>query len=147
MFELFKSLFAAKTPVTLNDPELGLLTYGHGVWSGATRSGERDIHYYLSGDDAAPNATQLNAFRKILARFDDFEGRAVEFLVERTSGEDRSTAEFFREKRSTIEQRDFDFYAIDFLWEERPDEFAMEFLLDGDVDGVWRVEFKNGQPQ
>jgi len=41
----------------------------------------------------------------------------------------------------------FTFCALDLLWEDQPDDFAMEFELAGDTDGVWRVEFQNGQPK
>ena len=54
--------------------------------------------------------------------------------------------EFLRNREAELRKARLDFYAFEYLWEDKPDNFSFEFLADGDDSRVWRVEFVAGQP-
>ncbi len=149
MLEFFKSLFAAKPPVTLLDPRLGLLTCERGseIWSGEARSAGRLIRFFVAGDDSGPDARLLGSLNDTLGRFVDVERDALDFLVASADASEQASSRLFGDERPSIGRHEFAFYAVDFLWEHKPLDFVMEFTLEGDVDGIWRVEFENGSPK
>lgn len=147
MLEFFKSLFAAKPPVTLLDSRFGLLTWERGIWSGEAHSAGRSIQFFVAGDQAAPDATLLASLNDTLDRFNDIQCDALDFLVTSANAADQSSSRFFWDERPSVGRHEFAFYAVDFLWEHKPNDFALEFTLEGDVDGIWRVEFENGRPK
>ena len=49
-------------------------------------------------------------------------------------------------RESELREAQLDFYSFEFLWEDKPNDFAFEFLAGGDDSQVWRVEFIAGQP-
>lgn len=69
--------------------------------------------------------------REVVGRFSEIERRALDFL---------------RAEEASVRQGEFEFYSLDFLWEDKPHLYALEFTLAGDDDGIWRVEFESGQP-
>jgi len=52
---------------------------------------------------------------------------------------ERAALDFIRAQSPAV-TGEFTFYSLDFLWEDKPHMFAMEFTLAGDDDGIWRVE-------
>ena len=132
MLARLKSLFAKPPPPEFRDSELGLLTLDcGGVWIGKVQRDGREIRFTVAGTDTVPDPGLLGRVRALLPRFFDVERSAMEFLRSRESG---------------LRQARFDFYSFEFLWEDKPDDFAFEFLSDGDDSRVWRVEFLAGQP-
>ena len=69
--------------------------------------------------------------REVVGRFSEIERRALDFL---------------RAEEASVRQGEFEFYSLDFLWEDKPHLYALEFTLAGDDDGIWRGEFESGQP-
>ncbi|HSY17339.1 MAG TPA: hypothetical protein VK815_03355 [Candidatus Acidoferrales bacterium] len=132
MFERFKSLFAAKPPVEYVHPEFGVLVLDSELWSGKVHRDGRDIRFYVGGTATTPDDELLDRFRDLLGRFAEVERKALDFI---------------RTKEPTVRLGDFTFYSLDFLWEDKPDIFAMEFERAGDDDGIWRVEFERGEPK
>jgi hypothetical protein len=131
MFSRFKSLFAKPQSVEFRDAELGTLTLDSGVWIGAFQHDGRKLRFVVGGTDSAPDAGLVACVRALLNRFADTERKAVEFL---------------RSRESEIRQAHLDFYSFEFLLEEKLEDFAFEFLADGDDSRVWRVEFVAGRP-
>lgn len=74
----------------------------------------------------------LNRLHDALDRFSEFERTALEFICA---------------QEPAAKPGEFTFYSLDFLWETKPDDFVFEFTLEGDVDGIWRVEFESGRPK
>ena len=132
MFEYIKSLFAKKPPVEFRHPEFGVLTHDSGVWSGKTQRDGRAIRFCVGGTDTAPNAGLLARMSAVIGGFAELERTALEFICS---------------QEPTAKASAFTFYSLDFLWEDKRDDFVFEFTLDGDIDGIWRVEFENGQPK
>jgi len=125
-------MFTAKSPVEFVHPEFGVLSLDSGLWSGKVQRDGRDIRFCIAGTSTAPDDGLLGQLRDLLGRFAEVERAAMDFL---------------RMQAPALRSREFTFYSIDFLWEEKPDAFAMEFRLAGDEYGIWRVEFDRGQPK
>ena len=132
MFQRLKSLFVAKPPLEFRHPEFGVLTLDSGLWSGEAQRGGRRIRFCIAGTDTAPDAGLLDRVCEFLGGLAEVERTALDFL---------------RAPEASLRQREFEFYSLDFLWEDKPHLYALEFMLAGDDDGVWRVEFESGQPK
>lgn len=132
MFQRLKSLFAAKPPVEFRHPEFGVLRLNSGLWSGEAQRDGRSIRFCVGGTDTAPDAGLLDRVRELLGRFRDVERTALDFL---------------RAQEASVCDGEFEFYSLDFLWEDKPHLYTLEFTLAGDGDGLWRVEFESGQPK
>jgi hypothetical protein len=132
MFSSLKNLFTKSPPPEFRDSELGVLKLDSGtVWGSTVQHDGRELRFWVGGTESAPDAALLASARRLLARFSEAERSAVEFL---------------RSRETEVRQARLDFYAVEFIWEARPDDFAFEFLADGDDSRVWRVEFVAGQP-
>ena len=132
MFSSLKNLFTKSTPPEFHDSELGVLKLDCGtVWGGTVQQDGRELRFWIGGTGTAPDAALLASARRLLARFPDTERSAVEFL---------------RSRETELRQARLDFSSFQFIWEARPDDFALEFLANQDDSGVWRVEFVDGQP-
>jgi len=131
MFSSLKNLFTKSPPPEFRDSELGVLTLECGVWGGTVQHDGRELRFSVGGTETAPDAALLGSVRSLLARFSDTERSAIEFL---------------RSRETDLRQARLDFYSFDFIWEAKPDNFALEFLANGDDSRVWRVEFVDGQP-
>ena len=131
MFSNIKSWFAKPPPPNFSDSELGVLTLDSGIWMGTAQLDGRTLRFLVAGTENAPDAGLLGCVRSLLARFPTVEQSAIDFL---------------RQKEPELHQAHLDFYSLEFLWEDRPDDFAFEFLLAGDESRIWRVEFVAGQP-
>jgi hypothetical protein len=132
MFERLKSLFAAKPPAEFQHPEFGKLVNDAGVWSGQARQRDRVVRFYVGGTDTVPDAELINRVRAFVGRLDEVESKALDFI---------------RKESPELSVGKFSLYSLDFLWEDKPDVYALEFSLDGDDDGIWRVEFEGEQPK
>jgi hypothetical protein len=132
MFSGLKSLFKKTQPPEFRDSELGVLVLDCNVWGGKVRSDGRELRFCVGGTEKAPDARLLEKVRRLMPRFAETERSAVEFL---------------RSREPEVGQARLDFYAFEFLWENKPDDFTFEFLADKDDSRVWRVEFVEGQPQ
>jgi hypothetical protein len=122
---------ARQPPRRLQHPEFGTLTFESGLWSGQIQRDGREVHFFVAGTDATPDAGLLSCVHSLLARFRETERIAMEFL---------------RIREPELRQAKLDFDSFSFLWEDKPDDFAFEFLADGDDSRAWRVEFVAGQP-
>ena len=122
---------ARRPPRQLQHAEFGTLTFESGLWSGQIQREERQLPFSVAGTDTAPDAGLLNGVRNLLSRLRDTERIAMEFL---------------RSREPELRQARLDFYSFEFIWENKPNDFALEFLADGDDSRVWRVEFVAGQP-
>lgn len=131
MFQRLKALFAAKPAVEFRHPEFGILTLDSGLWSGEAPRGGRSIRFCVGGTDTTPDSGLLERVRELVGRFPEVERSAIDFL---------------RAQEPSARQDGFEFYSLDFLWEDKPHLYTLEFTLAGDADGIWRVEFESGQP-
>ena len=132
MFSRIKQLFAKPPAREFNDPELGVLVLADDIWGGKVVRDGRDLRFYVAGTQIAPDAGLLDRIRRLLKHFPETEKAASDFL---RSSESQS---FFKQ---------LDFYAFDFLWPDKPDNFTFEFLANGNDSQVWRVEFVDGNPR
>jgi hypothetical protein len=132
MFKRLKSLFAAKPPVLYQDTEFGVLTLESGVWGGQATHQGRSIRFYVGGTQVSPDEGLLNRVRALISRFAEVERSAIDFLLAQDE---------------RVQRGEFEFYSLDFLWEDKPHLYALEFTLTGDEYGIWRVEFDNDQPK
>jgi hypothetical protein len=132
MFQRLKSLFAAKSPIEFRDPEFGVLTLDSGLWIGQMHRGDRTLRFCIGGTETQPNAGLLAGMRELVERFPEVERTALDFLCTQEDG---------------VRHDEFEFYSLDFLWEDQPHCFALEFTLTGDDDGIWRVEHEDGRPK
>src|ERR1043166_4249526 len=119
MFQRIKSLFAVKPPTEYHHRELGVLTLDSGVWSGIARRDGREMRFYVGGTESAPDAGLLDRVVELLERFSQVEKAGLEFV----------------RSQSPEVIGEFTFYSLDFLWEDKPHIFAIEFTLAGDEDG------------
>jgi hypothetical protein len=131
MFSSLKNLFTKSPPPEFRDSELGVLNLDGGIWGCTVQRDGRELRFWVGGTKTAPDAGLLASVRRLLARFPDTERCAIEFL---------------RSREAELRQARLDFYAFEFIWEAKPDDFAFEFLAGGDDSRVWRVEFVAGQP-
>lgn len=131
MFLRLKNLFTKTTPPEFSDPELGILTFDCGIWIGSVHQGGRELRFFVAGTEDAPDAALLGCVRDLLSHLPSVEKTAIEFL---------------RRREAELSQVRLDFYSFEFLWETKPDDFAFEFLADGDDSSIWRVEFVSGKP-
>ena len=131
MFKSIKSLFGQKQPTQFHHPEFGVLTNDGGIWSGETQIGGRRIQFHISGSDTAPDLELINSAHSVTSKFTELERRALDFICSEEAG---------------VKAEDFTIYSLDWLWEDKPDDFVFEFEMKGDIDGIWRVEFEKGLP-
>jgi|GEM_PF-4476670 len=132
MFARLKQMFALKTPVQFEHTAFGCFEGSDGVWTASISHGSDSFQLSLGGSDSAPDDRLLAAAARLLPRFDELRNIALRFI---TSQESSARPEHF-----TI-------YGFDFLWEDRPDDFVLEFTMVGDIVGIWRVEFESGAPK
>ena len=133
IFHRLKSWFAAKPPVEFRHPEFGVLTLDSpgGLWTGYAQREGSSIRFYIGGTDTEPDAGLLDRVQEVVGRFPEVDGTALDFL----GAQDAS-----------VRQGEFEFYSLNFLWENKPHIFALEFTLVGDDDGIWNVEHDSGHP-
>jgi hypothetical protein len=111
-------------------PQLGLLVHDESLWSGQTDRGQEKLYFCIKGGPEAPDEGLVAALQDKLASIDRWERTALDFLC--------------RDER--LDPEPFTLESLDFLWEDKPDSFVLEFSLEGDPDGIWRVEFEDNQP-
>jgi hypothetical protein len=133
MLKRFKSFFAPKPPVTVQDPEFGILTNepGSSLWGGKFCHSGATIRFCVGGTKTVPDDELLRRVQNLIARLPEIERIALDFI---------------RSQEPDARNGDFALYSINFLWETRPNFYALEFVLAGNVDGVWRVEFDGDVP-
>ena len=119
-------------PHQITHAELGKLVYDSGLWSGKLHLGGRSIPFHVAGTEAGPDPSLLDQLPRKPETFGEWEQAAKDFIGL---------------KEPKLKREYLEFYSLDFLWDDRPQAFALEFTLAGDVDGVWRVEFVDGRPQ
>ncbi len=88
----------------------------------------------IAGDVEGPDVRLTEAYREIQKNLPMLQGEALRFILE---GEDA--------KSVGAKSESYSLCGIDLLRTEKPDCFGLEFSLEGDVDGVWRVEFEDGR--
>src|SRR5437764_1454220 len=84
--------------------------------SGQGQRGGRSIRLYVAGTQAAPDGGLLDRVRDLIDRFASVERSAMDFLHAR--GKD-------------VRHGGFEFYSLDFLWEDEPYLYALEFTRTG----------------
>lgn len=113
-------------------PTLGPMTGHQGVWSGTATTDGGPIGFFVSGDDRRPDQEELATVERVLESLDTHRRVALECLAQSEDARELAT-----------HSRTFKLEAIQSL---SGSDFCLEFQLDGDLDGVWRVEFKDGRP-
>ena len=131
MISILKNLFTKSPPPEFHDKDLGVLKVDRGIWGGTVLHDGREVRFSVGGTETAPDPGLLASVRRLLMRFSDTERSAIEFL---------------RSREVELHQARLDFYEFEFIWEAKPNDYAFEFLADGDDSRVWRVEFVAGQP-
>ena len=131
MLSRLRRLFSRPAPVEFRDPELGILVLDCGVWIGSVPLERRRLRFVVAGTETEPYPGLLIRARALRAGF---------------SGVERVAMEFLRSREKEVSESRLEVYAFECLWEERPEDFALEFLADGDDARIWRVEFVAGRP-
>jgi len=101
------------------------------LWTTTITSGKDSIELSLAGNDSAPHASLTAAAAALIARFPEVKERALDFLISQEEAPPRE---------------DFICQGLEFLREDCPNHFSVSFVLFGDLGGVWRVEFEDGEP-
>jgi hypothetical protein len=109
--------------------QFGLITGEDQLWSGRTAWGRDSLEFVVAGDETGPDPGLIDVLSQRLASADCLRKAALEALS----------------SEETVEQEAFTLQSVDLLWEDKPDRLAMEFLMSGDPDGIWRVEFHGDQ--
>jgi hypothetical protein len=98
--------------------------------------GEVDgVSITIGGDADGPDGRLLEAYREIRRKMPGLQSEALKFLME---GEDAKSLD--------AKVGDFSLCGISLLWTGKVECFKLEFSLNGDLDGVWRVEFQGDKP-
>lgn len=134
MFNRIKALFtkAEAPPQEFRDAEFGVLTSEMDLWTGTVARDGITIRFTVAGTQAVPDGGLLDRVRDIVRRFRDVEAEGLAFL--------RAEVPEVRSSKLT-------FYGLEFLWEDKPDIYALEWLADGDDSCVWRVNYEAGKPK
>jgi len=134
MFNRIKALFtrAEAPPREFRDAELGVLTAELDLWTGTVARDGITIPFTVAGTQAAPDDGLLSRVRGIVRRFRDVEAEGLAFLG----------AEVPEVRSSKLT-----FHGLEFLWEEKPSIYALEWLADGDDSRVWRVNYEADKPK
>jgi hypothetical protein len=125
-----KNWFASKPDPVFEHPTLGSFHVEGGIWTSRI-PGAHPVELSLAGGSSAPNEGLLAAASALLERFPEVRDTALAFLVA---------------QEGAPSKEDFSCYDIEWLREDAPDQFALRFLLLGDLGGMWRVEFEQGIP-
>jgi hypothetical protein len=131
MFQRLKRLFAPKPPPEFRHPEFGVMRFDCDLWSGEAQREGRSIPFVIAGTRTEPDSGLLERVRELVERFPEVERGALEFL---------------RAQDESVAEGEFEFFALDLLWEDKPQDYTLEFTLAGDTDGIW-VEYENGVPK
>jgi len=132
MFERLKALLTRRPRPQVQHPEFGLMTFYSGLWRGQLQHDGKEIRFAVAGSEAAPHAVLLDHLRALLNRFPYVTQSALDFLC--------------AEKR-LFNPRDFTVRSVNLLSPDRPDIFEMEFSVQGDENGLWRVKFEQDRPK
>ncbi len=133
VIQIIREARTARRPTRqLQHPEFGTLTFESDLWTGQTQRDGRPIRFCVAGSESSPDASLIERLRAAIGRLPEFERAALEFI---------------QTNEPKVRPGDFTFDSLDFLWEQKPDDFAMEFSLAGDEGGIWRVEFESGSPK
>lgn len=120
-------------PRLLQHPEFGTLRLPaqSSLWEGVVRSDGRDVGFFIAGTESSPDGVLLERLRDCVDHLREREGVALAFV---------------RAKQPDVRDGKFALESLEFLYEAEPDTFSMEFALEGDDDGFWRVTFEAGAP-
>ena len=134
MFDRIKTIFAKpKTPsVEFRDVEFGILTSEADLWSGAAKRDGMSIPFTVAGTLTAPDSGLIDRVRDITRRFHDVESEGLAFL---------------QAEVPEVRSSKFTFHNLEFLWEDKPGTYALEWLADGDDSCFWRVNYEAGKPK
>jgi hypothetical protein len=132
LFQRLKGLLTRSPRPHVHHPELGLMTFYSGLWRGQLPHNGDELAFALAGSDAAPHAALVNHLRALLNRFPEAKQSALDFLC--------------AEKR-LFNPKDFTVRSVSFFSPDQPDVFGMEFSMEGDEKGLWRVDFEQNQPK
>ncbi len=132
MFLWLTRWFRRHPSVELTHPRLGRLVGQRGLWGGTVERAGLDIDFYIAGTVGAPDPVLMDSLESLLNRFESRQDQALSFL---------------RTQEALLAHAELTFYALDFLWPDKPDDFALEFCEGNAMFGVWRVEFVNGRPE
>ena len=129
-FGIISQVRKRKPTRTLQHPELGRLMLEGDLWTGQAQGNGQTIQFVIAGTESGPDSALVERLRGALARLSELERLAVARI---------------RNECPAV-KGEFTPDSLDFLWEQRPDFFVIEFTLKGDADGIWRVEFEKGRP-
>lgn len=113
----------------VSHPVYGRLTRESGLWSGVACPNGRPVRFTVSGNDSAPDGSQLKRVGEITDKLAEVERDALLFL---------------RGQEDALSEAEFEICGLDV--ESEPDCFALEFVANQDDSCVWRVEFESGNP-
>ena len=134
MFNRIKALFtkAETSQREFRDAELGVLTVELGLWTGTVARDGITIPFTVAGTQAAPDGGLLDRVRDIVHRFRDVEAEGLAFL---------------RAEVPEVRSSKLAFHGLEFLWEDKPGIYGLEWLAEGDDSRVWRVNYEAGKPK
>ena len=131
MKKIFGSILKKSPQPTFQDQSLGKLIYDSELWTGKLKN---DVYFFVAGNPERPDPLLLNSLKDLLKKFDKINLNALSYIKKQL------------EPHQEIDINDFTNYAVDFIWDDHPELFALEYTMKDDLDGIWRVEFKNGNP-
>ena len=101
------------------------------IWTSNIALDSGSLELSLAGNESAPHESLVTAASALLARLSELKEAALDLL---TSQDD------------TPDRRDFICQGMELLREESSDHFSLSFVFFGDLGGIWRVEFEDGEP-
>lgn len=122
--------FAPKPHPVFENPTLGTFRTQEGVWTANIPQGKDNLVLSLAGNESAPDERLITAASGLLARFPEVKDQALVLLTSQADAPSRE---------------DFTCYGLELLREEFPNHFSLTFILFGDLGGLWRVEFEDGE--
>ena len=111
---------------------LGSFVYEDGIWNSTITRGNESLELSLAGSELAPHENLVTSAIALLARFAEVKGQALDFLIAQPEAPERE---------------DFICHGIQLLLDDYPNHFSLTFILFGDLGGLWRVEFEDGEPE
>jgi len=110
---------------------LGSFVAEGNLWTTTIVSGDNSLELSLAGNDSGPHESLAAAASGLIARFPEVKKQALDFLVSQEEAPPRE---------------DFICEGLELLREDYPNHFSLSFILFGDLGGIWRVEFEDGEP-
>ncbi len=118
-------------PLPMHDDVLGELVYGDDAWNATAHLGEQELQLSIAGDPSGPDPLGRELLIDALSRYDALVAAATAFLLQDVSPADLAQRPHRYRPTGIWSGAD---------WQLRQRSITLTLELDGDPDGLWRVE-------